>query len=170
MAYLTTRDLGVQTPRLAVVGCGNSTRGDDGVGPAIIGRLRRAALPAFVQLHDAGTDGMAVLYAARGATSLVVIAARAAPHAPGAIYDVPGEVLEVPPPHSHTLHDFRWDHALYAAHRIFGEHFPAHVRVILVEAQNLTLGCGLTPAVDAAATFVCGMIRDMVATHWQAQA
>ena len=78
---------------LAIIGCGNPTRGDDGVGPEVIARLRASALPDDVQVHDAGTDGMAVLYRARGASHLVIVDARAPADAPGAIYDVPGDVL-----------------------------------------------------------------------------
>lgn len=103
---------------LAIIGCGNPNRRDDGVGPEIIRRLGDKQLPDGVALFDAGTDGMGVMYAARGATHLIIVDARAPEKSPGAIYEVPGDVLEAPPPNSFNLHDFRWDHALFAGRQI----------------------------------------------------
>ncbi len=143
---------------LAVIGCGNPNRRDDGVGPEVIARLRRQALPEGVALYDAGTDGMGVMYRARGASHLIIVDARSPESAPGTIYDVPGEILEAPPPRSLNLHDFRWDHALFAGRKIYGEAFPAQVKVFLVEAGSLDLGLGLTEAVEAAAEAVAARI------------
>ncbi len=135
---------------LAVIGCGNPNRSDDGAGPAVIRRLQDQDLPAGVSLFDAGTDGMAVLYRARGLTHLIIVDARTPESTPGAIFEVPGEVLEAPPPQSLNLHDFRWDHALYAGQRIYGDDFPKHVKVLLIEAASLDLGLSLSPPVEAA--------------------
>jgi hydrogenase maturation protease len=141
--------------RMAVIGCGNPNRTDDGVGPEVIRLLRSRALPGWVELHDAGTDGMAVLYRARGATHLVIVDARrpeaGATAAPGAIYEVPGEVLAAAPDPAAGLNAFRWDHALHAGRIIHGAEFPVAVRVLLIEAADLSLGIGLSPAAAAAA-------------------
>jgi hydrogenase maturation protease len=138
-------------PAVAVIGCGNPNRRDDGAGPRVVELLRQRSLPDHVGLYDAGTDGMAVMYRARGVASLVIVDARAPEGAPGAVYDVPGNVLEAMPPQSHNLHDFRWDHALYAGRRIYGEAFPDDIRVFLIEAESLDLGLGLSAPVEAAA-------------------
>ncbi len=143
---------------LAVIGCGNTNRSDDGVGPRVIALLREAALPRGVAVLDAGTDGMGVMYSARGAKRLIIVDARAPEAAPGAVYEVPGDALMAPPPQSLNLHDFRWDHALYAGRRIYGEAFPSDVTVFLVEAERLDLGLDLSPAVEAAARRVAGQI------------
>lgn len=146
---------------LAIIGCGNPNRSDDGVGPDVVARLRARPLPDIVRLYDAGTDGMSVMYRARGASHLIIIDARAPEGAPGAIYDVPGDILAAPPPSSLNLHDFRWDHALFAGRRIYGSDFPGKIKVLLVEAQSLSLGLGLTPAVARAAEKVCADIEGM---------
>lgn len=138
-------------PALAVIGCGNPNRRDDGVGPQVIALLKEMGLPPEVGLFDAGTDGMAVMYKARGVARLIIIDARQPEGAPGTLYDVPGEVLQAPPPQSFNLHDFRWDHALYAGRRIYGDDFPTDVRVFLIEAESLELGLGLSPPVAQAA-------------------
>lgn len=147
----------------AIIGCGNPNRRDDGAGPRVIELLAQEPLPAGCALFDAGTDGMAVLYRARGAKRLVIVDARAPEANPGAIYEVPGELLEAPPRPSFNLHDFRWDHALYAGRQIYGAEFPADVAVFLIEAETLALGLGLSPAVEAAARQVAARIRVLVA-------
>ena len=150
--------------RVAVIGCGNPNRRDDGVGPRVVALLSAMELPESVALYDAGTDGMAVLYRARGVEELIVVDAKA-PDAsgvadPGAIYEVPGRVLEAPHAPSLSLHDFRWDHALYAGRQIYGAAFPSRVSVFLVEAERLDLGLALTPAVEAAVATVATRIAE----------
>lgn len=147
---------------LAVIGCGNPNRTDDGVGPAVIARLRQRALPGDVALYDAGTDGMAVLYRARGLSKLILIDAKKPEDNPGAIFEVPGALLEAPHTTSLNLHDFRWDNALHAARQIYGQAFPDEVIVFLIEAQSLELGLGLTPAVADAADTAARRIEQLV--------
>ena len=61
-----------------------------------------------------------------------------------------------------NLHDFRWDHALYAGQRIFGASFPTEVTVFLIEAGTLELGCELSTPVSAAAARVTREIEAMI--------
>lgn len=150
---------------LAIIGCGNPNRSDDGAGIAVIHNLLRCyhgRLPQDVRLFDAGTDGMGVMFMARGAISLIIVDASAAGSEPGAIHEVPGEELEGAPPDSHTLHDFRWDHALYAGRRIFQEEFPKRVSVYLIEASNLSFGLELSPPVAASVERVTEMLRTRI--------
>lgn len=153
-------------PRIVVLGCGNPNRSDDGAGPAVIARLRAAAPPAAepdrVRLFDTGTDGMTALYRARGATHLVVVDARVPDGAPGAIFEVPGAVLAAAPARGAGLHEFRWDHALYAGQRIYGQDFPATVVVLLIEAGSLDLGLTLTPPVAAAVDAVAARVTALI--------
>lgn len=150
--------------RVAIIGCGNPNRSDDGVGPRVVALLRARDLPEVATLHDAGTDGMAVMYRARGATHLVIVDARAPGGAPGAVYEVPGEILAAVAPHGLNLHDFRWDHALHAGRALYGDAFPAHVKVLLVEAETLGLGLALSPAVETAARTVADRIVALART------
>lgn len=148
---------------IAIVGCGNPTRQDDGVGPAVVSELRRRGLEGpGVKLLDAGTDGMAVMFAARGCASLIVIDAARTGVAPGAIYEVPGAELERPHDRGFNLHDFRWDGALHAGRQIFGGDFPADVKVFLIEAGELGFGVGLSQPVSAAADKVSRRIEALI--------
>jgi hydrogenase maturation protease len=157
----------IVVPDIVVIGCGNPNRSDDGVGPHVVNLLRENGVPENVRVFDGGTDGMSVIYRARGATHLIIIDARVPEGSPGAIYEVPGEVLEAPPKQSLNLHDFRWDNALYAGRKIYGDDFPKTVSVLLIEAASLDLGLGLSPGIADAAKVAEAQIRKTIAT-WAA--
>jgi len=147
---------------IVVIGCGNPNRSDDGVGPHVVGLLRQKGVPQQVRVFDGGTDGMSVMYRARGATHLIIVDARIPEGNPGAIFEVPGSVLEAPPKQSLNLHDFRWDNALYAGRRIYGDDFPRDISVLLVEAASLNLGLGLSAEVADAAERAETQIRQVI--------
>jgi len=150
-------------PVIAVVGCGNPTRQDDGVGQHVIHTLKSRKLGATnVKLLDAGTDGMAVMFSARGCSSLIVVDAARTGVEPGAIYEIPGAELERPYEPGLNLHDFRWDAALHAGRQIFRAAFPRDVTVFLIEAAELGFGVGLTPAVSRAADTVARRIEALI--------
>jgi Ni,Fe-hydrogenase maturation factor len=61
---------------IVVVGCGNANRSDDGVGPEVVRALKDRGAgrrPEQVRLIDAGTDGMAAMFVARGCRSLIIV-------------------------------------------------------------------------------------------------
>jgi hydrogenase maturation protease len=64
-----------------------------------------------------------------------------------------------------TLHDFRWDHALYAGRAMFAAEFPADVTVLLVEAASVAFGVELSPAVAAAVDKAVARIAELLAAR-----
>ncbi len=153
---------------LAIIACGNPNRRDDGAASEVLRLLRpdgALALPQdpAMRLLDAGTDGMAVMFAAKGCDRLIIVDACRSGSEGGAIFEVPGGELEQPPRSGFNLHDFRWDHALFAGRQMFREHFPSDVTVFLIEAESLDLGIGLTEKVAGAARKVAERIRALVA-------
>jgi len=154
---------------IAVIGCGNINRCDDGVGSAVLRTLavRELAREPAVRLLDAGTDGVAVMFAARGCRSLIVVDACRSGSAPGAVFEVPGAELEPSATPPVGTHEFRWDHALHAGRRVF-EDFPADVTVLLVEAASVELGTALSPPVAAAAVKVADRVERLVRERMQA--
>ena len=150
---------------LTIIGCGNLNRSDDGVGVVVAHRLGEYVQHqgrADVCVFDAGTDGMGVMFRARGAARLVLVDASRSGAEAGAIFKVPGGELASDYEPAYSLHDFRWDHALYAGHRIFGDDFPTDVTVFLIEAGTLELGCELSVAVSSAAARVTREIEVMI--------
>jgi hydrogenase maturation protease len=157
---------------IAVIGCGNPNRLDDGAGIEVLQRLQASGIGGDtkrVRLLAAGTDGMATMFAARGCRSLIVVDACRSGSDPGAVFEVPGTELEQRYQPSLNLHDFRWDHALYAGRQIFREQFPSDVVVLLIEVQTTELGIGLSEAVSSAVAEVTdrveGLIRSRLLTQ-----
>ena len=148
-----------------VVGCGNLYRRDDGVGIAVIQRLRGELdpLPRDLALYDAGTSGMDVIFKARDCQQLIIVDACRTGSDPGAVFKLPGSELELPHTPTLTLHDFRWEHALYAGKRLFGEQFPERVTVFLVEGTDFGFGDGLTPPVEGAIPAVLAQVKAALA-------
>jgi hydrogenase maturation protease len=153
---------------LAVIGCGNLNRSDDGVGVVVARQLmhyRDKHSLSEVCVFDAGTGGMDVMFRARGASRLVLIDASRSGCEPGAIFRVPGEELAREYNPTFSLHDFRWDHALYAGRRIFGASFPTDITVFLIEGATFDLGTQLSEAVQRAAARVFNDIAGIVEEH-----
>ncbi|MES5481833.1 hydrogenase maturation protease [Bradyrhizobium sp. INPA03-11B] len=149
---------------IAVVACGNPNRSDDGAGLAVLQLLRARDLnqESGVRLLDAGTDGMAAMFAARGCRTLVIVDACQSGSEPGAIFEVPGSELTLRYQPGLNLHDFRWDHALFSGKAIFRDAFPDDVVVFLIEAQQLGLGLSLSEAVSGAVPKVADRIEELI--------
>ena len=147
----------------AVIGCGNPNRRDDGVGPEVVRLLKTRCVPSdSLRLLDAGTDGMAAMFIARGCRCLIIIDACTSGSEPGAVFEVPGYELERAYTPSLNLHDFRWDHALHAGRKIFRDAFPSDVTVFLIEAASVDFGIGLSACVAAAATIVTDRVVTLI--------
>jgi hydrogenase maturation protease len=148
---------------LTIIGCGNPNRSDDGAGVYVAKKLQKYLVENpcnNVRVFDAGTSGMEVMFQARGSSVLIIVDANSSDSEPGAIFEVPGDVLaNIPDTTSHSLHGFRWDNAIYAGHKIFKKDFPQEIHVYLIEAENLALGLELSGVVQAAADKVVAKIR-----------
>ena len=158
---------------IVVVGCGNRNRLDDGAGIEVLHLLEARGLgrdAQRVRLLAAGTDGIATMFAARGCRTLVVVDACRSGSEPGAVFEVPGDELERRYQPSLNLHDFRWDHALFAGKKIFREQFPSDVVVLLIEVQTTELGIGLSDPVSSAVAKVADRIEGLIRSRLLAQA
>jgi hydrogenase maturation protease len=157
---------------IVVIGCGNTNRLDDGAGIEVLHRLEARGLGRYAQqvrLLATGTDGMATMFAARGCRTLIVVDACRSGTEPGAVFEVPGDELEQRYQPSLNLHDFRWDHALFAGKNIFREQFPSDVVVLLIEVQTIELGIGLSEPVSSAVAKVTDRIEGLIRSRLSAE-
>lgn len=152
-------------PRLVVIGCGNPARSDDGAGVAVVQQLMRRPPAPGVQLIDAGTAGMDVMFRVRGARRVVIVDACRSGSDAGAVFRLSGREAMTPTQHRFTLHGLRWDHALYAGCQMFGDGFVDHTEVILIEAGALDFGLVLSAPVQAAAQLVVQMLALQMSEH-----
>ena len=105
------------------------------------------------------------MFHARGSSRLIIIDASSTGSEPGTIYQVPGEELRGEREPGYSLHDFRWDHALYAGRKIFREDFPEDVTVFLIEAASLDYGLELSEPAMAGAENVIGRLEAIIAEY-----
>jgi hydrogenase maturation protease len=153
---------------LTIIGCGNSNRTDDGAGVFVAQQLQsflREQPKENVRVFDAGTGGIDVMFQARGSARLIIIDASQTGSEAGTIYQVPGEELERERKVSYSLHDFRWDDALYAGRKIFREDFPIDVTVFLIEAESLGYGLELTLKVKTATDQIIERLQTIIAEY-----
>ncbi len=66
-----------------ILGLGNSLRGDDGVGPAVIEWLDRQVLPPDVETIDGGTSGLDIVSILMGRERAIIVDAANVGQAPG---------------------------------------------------------------------------------------
>jgi hydrogenase maturation protease len=158
---------------IVVIGCGNPNRLDDGAGVDVLRLLEARGIgrdTQRVRLLVAGTDGMATMFAARGCRTLIVVDACRSGSEPGAVFEVPGGELEQRYQPSLNLHDFRWDHALFAGKQIFREQFLSDVVVLLIEVQTTEFGIGLSEPVSSAVAKVADRVEGLIRSRLLAQA
>lgn len=131
-----------------VLGLGNTIMSDDGIGPALIGRLEASGrVPVGVELLDGGTLGLDLLPQLEGVQRLILLDAVETGQPPGSVVRLSGD--EVPmaletklSPHQMGMKD------LLAVARLMGQ-LPEEIVLFGVQPQSLELGTELSPVVTA---------------------
>lgn len=159
-------------PAIAVIGVGNDFRHDDGIGPAVVQRLRQRALgrplPPSVRLADCdGEPGRLMTLWAEAELAVIVDAAQAEPAEPGRIHR-----LDHDSPYGTT--------ALTSSHGLgLGEaielsdalgRLPGRLVVLAIEGADCSLGTGLSPAVAATVGPLAEMVEAEITRHRDAAA
>ena len=142
--------------RAVVIGVGNEYRHDDGVGPAVLAELGKTPLPGVTIVLCDG-EPAALLETWSGADlAIVVDAVLCEPSNPGRIWrsTVDGRLPGAGSASSHALGIPDAVGLGAALGRV-----PGELVVFAVEAADLGLGVGLTPAVRAAVPDVVDAVR-----------
>jgi hydrogenase maturation protease len=118
-----------------VVGCGNSLLKDEGFGIHVARELQRMELPKNVEVHDAGTGGLAILDLLEGAESAIIVDAMKLGLKPGTIKVF--SLKNMPPPSAFSFSTHELD--LVTTLRVGEElqRLPEKVEVIGVEAKEI---------------------------------
>jgi len=146
---------------VVVIGVGNEYRRDDGAGPAVVGRLR-GRVPSGVELVITDGEPTRLIEAWTGAALAVVVdAVRARPPRPGQIHRFAVDRLDTAAGQAASSHGFGLDDAIALAAAL--DRMPGRLIVHAIEAADLSLGTGLTPAVAAAVDVVARAIISDVA-------
>lgn len=160
---------------ILILGLGNSFRGDDGIGPAVIAALQAyavpaggedaaAALPPGVELVDGGTPGMETALLLEGYQRVIIVDAANLGQAPGEwIRFTPMDVELGPADLRGTLHSAGLPEALALADAL--EILPSEIVIFGVQPYETGWTPGLSPPVRAAIPALCEAIVAEV-TAW----
>jgi hydrogenase maturation protease len=142
---------------MLVIGVGNSYRGDDGAGPAVIALLRAEGLPG-VRLLECDGDCSALLDAWQGADVTVLVDAVSSGARPGTIYRFDALARALPREVSfQSTHAFGVAEAL-ALGRALGQ-LPAKLIIYAIEGKTFTTGMGLSREVEPAVQKVSQQVK-----------
>ncbi|MEU5893656.1 hydrogenase maturation protease [Streptomyces sp. NPDC047461] len=132
--------------RIAVIGVGNEFRRDDGVGWAVLARLRERPPAAGTRLATCDGDPGRLIGLWEGARLAVVVdAAHAHPGTPGRVHRLELDAGLLPQPQTTSSHGLGLGEAVELA-RVLGR-LPDRLVIYAVEGAESTLGTGLSPAV-----------------------
>ena len=135
-------------PLMLVVGIGNPDRGDDGVGPVIVRRLR-GRVPPGTSVRERSGDALALIEDWKGFSSVIVVDAMAQITEPGRIYRLeltsnPLPVAFAPP----STHAFGLAETVELARNL--HRLPPFLIAYLVEGEQFETGALLSPMVAKA--------------------
>ena len=149
--------------RILVAGVGNVLRGDDGFGPAVVGRL--GELPEGVEAVETGIGGVALLQELlAGCDGLVLVDAVDRGAAPGTLFELLPDVGEAV--HVADVHLANPDRVLSMA-KTMGA-LPARVRIVGCQPAAVDeLGQGLSAVVEEAVEQAVAVVRRIVEAWWQ---
>jgi len=144
--------------RILVAGVGNVLRGDDGFGPAVIGRL--GTLPDGAETIETGIGGVALLQELlAGCDGFVLVDAVDRGAAPGTVFELEPTVGDAV--HVADVHLANPDRVLSMA-KTMGA-LPARVRIVGCQPAEMDeLGGGLSPVVEDAVGQAAAVIRRIV--------
>ena len=137
----------------AVVGLGNRIQGDEGLGFAVVERLRAAGPPEHVRLIDGGTVGLGLLPYLDDLDGLIVVDAVDDGRSAGSLIDLDGRTLLRSGP-AMSVHDLGATELLGAL--LVQDRLPRRVRLVGAQPGRIGLGTELSPPVSAAVAAVCG--------------
>ncbi|RPF30853.1 hydrogenase maturation protease [Streptomyces sp. TLI_185] len=163
----TVRTMRTRT-RIAVIGVGNEFRRDDGVGWAVLARLRERAgqrpLPPGTALATCDGDPGRLIGLWEGADLAVVVdAAHAHPGVPGRVHRLELDNGLIAQPQTTSSHGLGLGEAVELA-RVLGV-LPVHLVVYAVEGAESALGNGLSPAVQDAVEPLVRAVESELARH-----
>ena len=143
---------------MKIIAVGNSFYGDDGVGEAVLDRIREDGLFAGAELVDVHTDALALLdHLSRDEKNVVVDAAEMGLEPGTAVAFRPSEVrMKIRSDHL-SMHGFGLAETFDLAVQL--DRMPADVLIVGVEPGRVEINRGLSAAVEAAVPRVISIIQ-----------
>lgn len=147
--------------RVRVIALGQAAAGDDGVGPAVLARLRADGVPADVELRDVG-DPSALVDLLQTPAPVVLVDAVLGERA-GGIVDVDPAALGARSASCVSTHGIDAGRAIALASAIAPEAMTPCLRIVGIIIDRPAVGrTGLSPAIAAAVPHAAARVRALV--------
>ena len=147
---------------IKIIAVGNRLRGDDGVGPAVLDRLRGMELPENVGLVDAGADPLNAVGHIMNAEKVVIIDAAGMNRAPGYVALLrPENLRAVANAVPCSTHMYGLAEGIELA-RAVG--FKPDISIIGIQPENTGAAEGLSPVVASSIPDVINLVLEEVAS------
>ena len=154
-------------PSVLVIGIGNPDRGDDGVGPAVVGRLRDQ-VASGVSVLERGRDALALLDDWEGFSTVILVDAVAPISEPGRVHRL--DLAQDPLPLNfapRSTHAFGLAETVELARSL--RKLPSSLSAYLVEGEQFETGAQLSPAIGKAVDEVAERILAEIAALLEAR-
>lgn len=149
--------------RVTVIGIGQSMRGDDAVGGEAVCRWQRlypqTATRPEVIVQFAELPGLGLPDLLDGFDAAVLVDAVGSAAAAGKVYRLGLDEIESFGVGGKTAHGWGVAESLQVDHQVNPEHRQTPIRLVGIEVQQVELGRGLSPAVEAALPAACEAIE-----------
>ena len=152
--------------RIAVIAVGDPSRHDEGVGRAVLSRLRERALerpfPPGTVLAECDLDpGRLIRLWDHTDLTVVLEAARTRPGKPGHIHRLELDARQLDRPNAMVARGL--GEAVEVAWEV--NRLPGHLVAYAVEAADTSLGPGLSPPVNAVVDILVKRVEDEIVRH-----
>lgn len=151
------------SPKILIVGLGNSLLMDDGIGVHAVNELLKSPPPGTLVV-EVGTAVLDALHLFEWADKIIAIDAMQAGNAPGSVYSFGLDDVQENT-HQESLHELN----LLAVFRFLPEKKRPQIAMLGVEPETIDFGLELTPSVEAALPVLVQAARD-IANRWIGQA
>jgi hydrogenase maturation protease len=153
--------------KVAVIGVGQSLRGDDAAGLAAVRQWREnfpeTASRPEVRVETQELPGLALLDLIEGAETAILVDAVQSSAIPGTIHILSEKDLLAFPADAKSAHGWGIAETLDMG-RLLGKTEKTSVRLIGIEAEQMAPGMGLSKTIQDAILLVCDAIQDEVET------
>jgi hydrogenase maturation protease len=148
---------------MLILGVGNPFRRDDGIGPAIIARLRAEGALQGVDLVDGGVDGLTLIDTVQGYARVVIVDAVNMGAAPGEfrLFTPQDAVLSVSSDALST-HGFGLAEVVALMEKL---DMRVNMQILGIQAKDVSFGEGLSPELDCRIDTMLEVLHQIISDH-----
>lgn len=154
--------------KIAVIGIGQSLRGDDAAGLDAIRQWKeeypKTANRSEIRADASELPGLALIDLLDDTDAAVIVDAVQSSAKPGTIHRLSADNLSAFTPDSQSAHGWGVAETLQLGYQLYPTLKNLPIRIIGIEAEQVSMGIGLSQSVTQAMPALCQVIEDQVQT------